>query len=321
MGQELNRRGFLKRIGLASAGVAGSSAVGLIAMERDNPAPKERSLEDQPLDFKKGLPKPESVLAIGRGEPERATTSAIEALGGMSRYVKKGESVVIKPNVAWDRTPVQAANTNPEVVATLVALCFGAGAKRVVVTDNTCNDAERCFTRSGIWKAAKAAGAEVVMPAEHRFAPRQLSGVLGTIPVLLPAIEADRFINVAIAKHHGLSKFTGAMKNLYGVIGGRRNRHHQKIDDSIVDLATSFQATLSLVDATRVLLRNGPQGGDLEDTKAVGEVIASTDPVAVDSYACGLIGLTPKELPYLAEAARRGLGIADADGVERREVS
>jgi uncharacterized protein (DUF362 family) len=239
----------------------------------------------------------------------------------MARFVKKGETVAIKPNVAWDRTAVQAANTNPLVVATLVELCLAAGAGQVIVTDNTCNDAERCFTRSGIWKAAEGAGAKVVLPAEHRFARRLLGGVLGSVPMLLPVVEADRLINVAIAKHHGLSGFTGAMKNLYGVIGGRRNRHHQDINASIVDLAASFRATLSMVDATRVLLRNGPQGGDLSDTKAVGEVIASTDPVAVDAYACTLIGLTAKDLPYLAAASKRGLGSADPAAVERREAT
>ncbi len=315
-----DRRRFLKRLGLASAGVAGTTAVGLIAMEREVSIAKPLTTP-QVFDFRKGLDLPVKILSVGRGDPEAATRAAIEALGGMARFVKKGETVAIKPNVAWDRTPAQAGNTNPLVVVALVELCRQAGAKRVLVTDNTCNEAKRCFTRSGIWKAAAAAGAEVVLPADHRFANRPLSGVLGSIPVLIPVVEADRLINVAIAKHHGLSGFTGAMKNLYGVIGGRRNRHHQRIDDSIVDLVTSFRSTISIVDATRVLLRNGPQGGDLADTKAVGEVIASTDPVAVDAYACTLIGLTPEDLPYLAAASKRGLGSHDPAAVDKREVS
>jgi uncharacterized protein (DUF362 family) len=321
MSTEWDRRGFLKRLGLASAGVAGSTAVGLMALE---PLPKPATSEPgspQKYDFKKGLPVAAPLLAIGRGDPSSATRASIDALGGMARFVKRGETVAIKPNVAWDRTPVQAANTHPMVVATLVELCLTAGAGQVIVTDNTCNDAERCFTRSGIWKAAEGAGAKVVLPAEHRFGRRLLGGVLGSVPVLLPVVEADRLINVAIAKHHGLSGFTGAMKNLYGIIGGRRNRHHQDINASIVDLAAAFQATLSLVDATRVLLRNGPQGGDLSDTKAIGEVIASTDPVAADAYACTLIGRSPADLPYLAAATRQGIGSADPAAVERREGS
>jgi len=216
---------------------------------------------------------------------------------------------------------VQAANTNPEVVATLVRLCFEAGAGAVVVTDNTCNDPERCFTRSGIWKAAQAAGAEVILPAEHRFRDYDMGGIiLGRMPVLVPAVSADRFINVPIAKHHGLSKFTGAMKNLYGILGGRRNRLHQRIDDSIADLAEFIRPTLTVMDATRVLLRNGPQGGNLADTQEVGKVIASTDQVAVDAWSCRLIGLTPADLPYLALAQQRGLGTADLSRVKVTEL-
>jgi len=229
---------------------------------------------------------------------------------------------VIKPNIGWDRTPIQAANTNPIVVGTLVALCVEAGAASVVVTDNTCNEARRCFTRSGIWKAAEEAGAELLLPAPHRFRSYELGGViLGRMPVLAAAVQADRFINVPVAKHHGLSAFTGAMKNLYGVLGGRRNRLHQRIDDSIADLADFIRPTLTVMDATRVLMRNGPQGGDVADTVAVGEVIASTDQVAVDAYSCALIDLAPADLPYLALAEQRGLGVADPARIEKRVIS
>jgi uncharacterized protein (DUF362 family) len=197
-----------------------------------------------------------------------------------------------------------------------------AGAAAVIVTDNSCNEAARCFTRSGIWKAAEAAGATVVLPAPHRFRAYDLGGViLGRMPVLAAAVEADRFINVPIAKHHGLSGFTGAMKNLYGVLGGRRDRLHQRIDDSIADLADFVRPTLTVLDATRVLVRNGPQGGDVGDTEAIGRVIASTDQVAVDAHACRFIGLEPSELPYLGLAAARGLGAADPGRVALREIS
>jgi len=237
-------------------------------------------------------------------------------------FVRRGETVVIKPNAGWDRTPLQAANTNPIVVATLVSLCVGVGAASVIVTDNSCNEAGRCFTRSGIWKAAEGAGASVVLPAPHRFRAYELGGVvLGRMPVLAAAVEAHRFINVPIAKHHGLSGFTGAMKNLYGVLGGRRDRLHQRIDDSIADLADFVRPTLTVMDATRVLVRNGPQGGDVGDTEAVGRVIASVDQVAVDAHACAFVGLTPAELPYLQLAAARGLGAADLRRVELREIS
>jgi uncharacterized protein (DUF362 family) len=321
MTDQFDRRRFLKRLGYVGAGVAGSTAVGLLAKDKGRYEPVVEQEVQKVQDFTKGLDARKPLLVVGTGDPVAATKAAIHALGGMKRFIRPKERVVIKPNVAWDRTPVQAANTNPQVVATLVELCRSAGASEVVVTDHTCNDAERCFTRSGIWKAVKAAGGEVRLAANHRFEPRDLGGVLGRLPVLTPVVAADRLINVGIAKHHGLSKFTGAMKNLYGVIGGRRNRHHQKIDDSICDLADAFRATLSIVDATRVLLRNGPQGGDLGDTKAVGQIIASTDPVAVDAYACTLIGLDPKELPYLTMAEKRGLGTANQSAIPKKEVS
>jgi uncharacterized protein (DUF362 family) len=236
----------------------------------------------------------------------------------MDKFVLPKETVVIKPNVGWDRTPIQAANTNPRVVATLVRLCFEAGASRVVVTDNTCNEARRCFTRSGIWKEVDTAGGEIILPSDHRFLPYDLGGeILGRMPVLVPAVQAHRFINVAVAKHHSLSGFTGAMKNLYGVLGGRRNRLHQRIDASIADLASFLRATLTVMDATRVLMRNGPQGGDVSDTREVGEVIASVDPVAVDAYACTLIGLEAKNLNYVTMAQHRGLGSADLTDLKR----
>lgn len=315
-----DRRRFLKRLGIIGAGTAGASAVGILAHE-DGRGPSLPTQSPALIrDFRKGIDANPGLVAIGHGEAGAATLAAVEALGGMGAFVKPGETVAIKPNVAWDRTPPQAANTHPAVVAALVSMCLKVGAKSVVVTDNTCNEAKRCFTRSGIWKATEDAGGKVVLPDEHRFELIDLGGVLGRCPVLMPAAAADRLINVAVAKHHNLAKFTGAMKNMYGMIGGRRNLHHQRIDDSIVGLTAAFPATLSVVDASRVLFRNGPQGGDLGDTRQVGQVIASMDPVAADAYACTLIDLSPSDLPYLEMAARRGIGIADPGGVERREV-
>ena len=317
MSSEWDRRRFLKRLGLVGVGAAGSTAVGLLANDAGRYAPISLPTVTGRFDFTTGLPAQKQTLSLGRGAPTIATEKAIEALGGMGQFVLPDEHVVIKPNAGWDRTPVQAANTNPEVVGTLVKLCLAAGARKVTVTDNTCNDPKRCFTRSGIWKAVEAAGGEVVLPAKHRFERRDLGGVLGNIPVLTPVIEADRLVNVAIAKHHGQAQFTGAMKNLYGVIGGRRNRHHQQIDHSIAHLAVAFKASLTLVDATRVLMKNGPQGGDIDDTKAVGQVIAATDPVALDAYACTLIGLQCGVLPYLKLAEQCGLGTTDLATVRK----
>jgi uncharacterized protein (DUF362 family) len=295
----------------------------LLATDPGRDAPQNQKKVSQIRDFQiTSMARSGHIVVSKNKSPEKATRNAIGALGGMDKFVSAGDEVVLKPNVGWDRTPIQAANTNPLVVKALVEMCFEAGAKKVVVTDNTCNDPSRCFTRSGIWKMAETAGAEIVLPAEHRFRDFQLGGViLGEMPVLSPAVNADKFINVPIAKHHGLSRFTGAMKNLYGILGGRRNRLHQQIDDSIADLADFIRPTLTVMDATRVLLRNGPQGGNIKDTRAVGEVIASTDQVAVDAYSCGLIDLSPADLPYLKQAEARGLGVADLKRIHIKRVS
>jgi uncharacterized protein (DUF362 family) len=321
-----DRRAFLKRVALGCAGVGGiAAAAGLLADPgRDAPLVTACARVSRARDFSAGLDLSDirRTVASASGDAVAAVRGALAALGGIGRFVRRGDTVVVKPNVGWDRTPLQAANTNPLVVSALVALCREAGAAKVIVTDNPCNEARRCFTRSGIWKAAEEAGAEVVIPEAYRFREYELGGaVLRRMPVLADAVEADRVINVPIAKHHGLSGFTGAMKNLYGVLGGRRDRLHQRIDESIADLTEFVRPTLTVMDATRVLVRNGPQGGDLGDTKDVGRVVASVDPVAVDALACGFIGVLPTALPYLGIAAARGLGASDLSRVTIKEVS
>lgn len=257
-------------------------------------------------------------LAIARDltDPAELTRRAVAAVGGMAAFVSRGDVVAIKPNIGWDRMPLQAANTNPVVVRTLVELALEAGAHRVVVTDASCNEARRSFLRSGIWRACHDVGATVILPTEHRFREMRLRGdVLDRWPVYVPLIEADKVINVPVAKHHNLARYTGAMKNWYGVLGGRRNRLHQNIDVSIADLATFMKPTLTVVDATRILVRNGPQGGNIDDTRECNQVIASIDQVAADAYACTLIGERPERVRYLALAEERGLGRTQLQGL------
>ncbi|MGH7270750.1 MAG: DUF362 domain-containing protein [Polyangiaceae bacterium] len=253
--------------------------------------------------------------------PEQLVRRAVAAMGGMARFVSRGDVVAVKPNIGWDRMPIHAANTNPDVVAAVVKLAFEAGAKRVVVADGSCNDPSRCFQRSGIWRAAYAVGADVVLPEEHRFRTMRLNGdVLDEWPVFTALVDADKVINVPVAKHHNLAKYTAAMKNWYGVLGGRRNRLHQSIDESIADLATFMRPTLVVVDAWRVLMRNGPQGGNIDDAKNMYKVFASVDQVAADAYGCALIGQKRENLPYLALGEQRGLGTTRFENLRVREV-
>jgi uncharacterized protein (DUF362 family) len=268
-------------------------------------------------------------LAIARGKPsdgavptaEQLVGRAVDAMGGMKEFVSRGDIVVIKPNIGWDRMPVHAANTNPDVVSAVIKLALDAGAKKVVVADGSCNDPNRCFQRSGIWRAAYALGAEVVLPQEHRYRTMRLKGdLLDEWPIFTTLVDADKVINVPVAKHHNLAKYTAAMKNWYGVLGGRRNRLHQNIDTSIADLATFMRPSLVVVDAMRVLMRNGPQGGNIDDAKDMYTVIASVDQVAADAFGCTLIGQHRDNLPYLKMGHERGLGTMYWENLRVKEV-
>ncbi|WP_437637121.1 DUF362 domain-containing protein [Sorangium sp. So ce854] len=328
---DISRREMLRRLGAAGlvlGGAAGVSAVrwdrgGSAAVAPERPQTRDYRLRDAPADLPQLVVARAGAeaLALGSPDPAALVRKAVDALGGMRRFISRGDVVVVKPNIGWDRTPIHAANTNPKVVAEVVRLAYDAGAKSVLVTDASCNEPNRCFQRSGIWKAAYDVGAEVVIPAAHRFRGMRLKGeVLDDWPVYTPLVNADKVINVPIAKHHNLSKYTAAMKNWYGALGGRRNRLHQNIDVSIADLATFIQPTLTIVDAVRVLMRNGPQGGNVADAKDMHTVIATTDQVAADAYGCQLLGRKPEEIPYIKMGHERGLGTMHWQNLRLAEV-
>jgi uncharacterized protein (DUF362 family) len=320
-----SRREVIRRVGAAGLVLAGAAALSRLRWDHGGIDVHRAEGARQVRDFRlKGAPSPELpdfVVAKNDPNPAVLTRRAVEAMGGMKRFVSRGDIVVVKPNIGWDRMPIHAANTNPDVVATVVKMAFEAGAKRVVVTDASCNDPNRCFQRSGIWRAAYALGADVILPAEHRFRMMRLNGdVLDEWPVYTPLVQADKVINVPVAKHHNLAKYTGAMKNWYGSLGGRRNRLHQNIDVSVADLATFMRPTLVVVDATRILMRNGPQGGNVDDTREMNTVIATVDQVAADSYGATLIGQRRENVPYLKMGHDRGLGTMFWENLRVREV-
>lgn len=326
-----SRRDMLKRLGL-TAGILGGAALlgrgvwdkggfGVAAGEGARQV-RDYRIRDREPDFAQL-----AIATLHQGElysamtAETLVTRAVEAMGGMKRFVSRGDIVVVKPNIGWDRMPIHAANTNPDVVGAVIKLAYDAGAKRVVVADGSCNDPQRCFQRSGIWKKAAALGAEVVLPAEHRFRTTRMKGeVLDEWPIFTTLVDADKVINVPVAKHHNLAKYTAAMKNWYGILGGRRNRLHQNIDVSIADLATFMRPTLVVVDAMRVLMRNGPQGGNIDDTKPMNKVFATTDQVAADAYGATLIGQHRDNIPYLKMGHERGLGTMYWEQLKVREV-
>jgi uncharacterized protein (DUF362 family) len=263
-------------------------------------------------------------LAVIQGEsPAAITREALAALGGIGRFISKGDKVMIKPNIGWDRTPELAATTNPDVVKTLVELCLEAGAKEVTVMDNTTNQAQRCYARSGIADAAKAAGAKVPFVNTFRLKKTALQGEwLKDWEVFTDFIEVDKLINVPIVKHHSLCRLTLGMKNWLGAIGGARNQLHQKLDEAMVDLAAFFKPHLTVLDAYRILTRNGPQGGRTSDVRLEKTVAATTDPVAADTLGASFLELGPQEIAYLGLANKRGLGETDLEklAIEKRTV-
>ena len=305
----------LLRVGGAAAG-AGAAAVWLSEHSfRPVPAQAEKARRDHRTAADPQWP---HLTVVQGGEPRALVQRALEDLGGIRRFVGRQDVVVIKPNIAWDRTPEQAANTNPEVVAEVVRQCWQAGAKRVIVTDVSCNEPLRCFQRSGIQAAAHAEGAEVILPDPELFREVDLGGVvLKSWPVFTPFLEADKIINLPIAKHHVLTGATLGMKNWYGILGGERNRLHQQIHQSLCDLASFMLPTVTIMDCYRILLRNGPTGGNLEDVALKKTVVAGTDPVALDAWvAKAYWNLDPAKMPYLEMAAARGLGTVDFDKLQ-----
>lgn len=263
-------------------------------------------------------------LAWIQGEsPAQITKEAISSLGGIQRFISRGDVVIVKPNIGWDRTPQQAACTNPEVVKTLVELCLGAGAKEVKVTDNPCNPARRTYARSGIATAAKEAGAKVLFPNPYRLKKISLNGEwLKEWEVYTDFVEADKIINVPIAKTHSLSRLTMGMKNWLGALGGNRNQLHQKLDQVMIDLAAFFKPCLSVMDGYRILIRNGPQGGRLSDTQLFKTVVAGVDYVAVDAAGATFFDIQPQDLPYLQIANQKGLGEINLEKlkIEKRAI-
>ncbi len=299
----MHRRDFIKSAAITVAGLSMPDAIG---------------------NFITNLEAAEKIdLAVAHGaSPSKITKAAIEAMGGMKKFVSRGDIVVIKPNMAWDRTPEQAANTNPEVVAEVVKMCYEAGAKKVKVFDRTVNDPRRCYVQSGIADAARAAGAEVSYVDERKFKEMNVKGeAMKSWPLYTDIFETDKVINIPVAKHHSLAKLTMSMKNWMGVMGGSRRQIHQRLDESLVDLSMFIKPTLTILDAVRILTANGPQGGNLADVKKLDTVIVGVDQVAIDSFGATLFGMKGSDLGYVKIADKRGIGTMDISKLKIKRIN
>lgn len=263
------------------------------------------------------------VLAVATGPAAAANAErAVAAVGGMRAFVKRGDIVVVKPNICTARTPEYATTTDPDVVATLVRLAREAGADEVLVMDNPISsEANSAYETSGIAGAVTAAGGSMHVMSDAGYRSYAAPGhLLGRHPLYAAVVDADVVISAPILKQHGSAGLTLAGKNLMGVTNDRGRMHTLGLSQCIAELAASLRPDLAVIDATRVLVRNGPTGGDLNDVVVKDTVIACADWVAADTYAAGLFGTTPASVPYIKAAADMDLGTADLASVEIRSV-
>lgn len=310
-----SRRDFLGRVAkgtLALAAAAGGAAW-LYDPRGPQPGADETlvSLGDYAVPHAPG----DALSVVQSPDRLAGLRKALDLLGGIERFVKPGERVLIKPNVAFASPPMLGATTHPEMIAALVRLCYDrGGAREVIVTDNPINDPESCFLLSGIGRAATEAGARVVLPRPQSFGLTTLADarLIRRWPLLYePFRQVDRVIGVAPVKDHHRSGASMSMKNWYGLLGGQRNIFHQDINTIIAELARLVRPTLVVLDGTQVMMSNGPTGGSMADLARRDTVIASCDPVAADAYGASLLDMAVSDLPYLAQAAAAGTGRSD----------
>lgn len=354
---ELNRRDFLRMLALATGAMtvqqflAGCEREPQVSMPATtSPAatatPTRASAiptagADQPRPENTPAPQPEASteqpespaaqtssgpdLVVARGEdPETNVRRALAAFGGMGAFVPQDAYVIIKPNICVAyHTYEYAATTNPWVVAALVKACLEAGARRVEVMDLPFGGSqEAAYARSGIAEQVQAAGGEMVyMPGLKYVSAEIPNGVdLKKTQIFGDVQKADVLINVPVAKHHSLARLTLGMKNLMGLIKDRP-AIHRNLGQRVADLTNLFQPALTVVDATRILVNNGPSGGNLEDVKQMDTLIVSPDIVAADSYATTLFNLRPEDIAYIPAAAAMGLGRSDLQNLRIEEIA
>jgi len=330
--KKINRRDFIRTVGLTGAGIYLAGCSGKPEADLSNPAVSSSTATINPEENKPTAePAQEEpsygdvYLAVAHGEdPAAMAARAVAALGGMERFVSSGDDVIIKPNICTDYyTYEYAATTNPEVVAELVRMSIGAGAKRVRVMDNPFGGtSQNAYRRSGIEEAVFNAGGEMEVMNSNKFRSNPIPEGVDIKEWIFyqDILNADVVINVPIAKHHGTTGLTLGCKNLMGTIL-HRGQIHANIYQRIADLTSAVRPALTVVDGVRTLMDNGPTGGNLNDVKMSNTVIASADIVAADSRAAQLFGLNGADIGYITAAAAMGLGTMDLDAVKVEEFS
>ena len=330
-----SRRQFASQVGAFAAVAGGAVGAGLLmkdqwGMEGVKPPPPVK-LKDYRVDSVVSRPTmvvvrstPPDAKNFATREDEnlaredqalRMIEAALREMGGeqgVRHFITKGDVVVVKPNVAFDKNPDLGATTQPDTVSAVVKLCFKAGARKVIVADNPINNPEGCFFKTKVGDAALRAGAELMMPQESYFEPLYVGGetITGTWRMFYrPFRDATKVIGISPVKDHNLCKATVTIKNWYGLLGNPRAQFHQNIHGIIADFALMMKPTLVIADGRRLLMRNGPTGGSLNDVKKSDTIVVGTDGTSVDSWCIDrLLEKRRHEIIYLDKIIARGLG-------------
>ena len=263
------------------------------------------------------------MVAVLGGSPGEMFDRAIQALGGMKTFVKKNKTVIVKPNIGWDSTPERAACTNPDLVGRIIEHSFAAGAKDVYVFDNSINDWSRCYQNSGIEKAARDAGAKVVTgssESHYQLVEIKNGKQLKTAKVHELILGTDVFINVPVLKTHGGAIITASMKNLMGIVWDRRYWHENDLHQCIADMCTAIKPDLNIVDAYRVIVRNGPRGVSVEDVSTMKYQVVSADMVACDTAAAKLLEKDPLRIGHIRLGNEMGVGRSDLENLSINRI-
>jgi uncharacterized protein (DUF362 family) len=316
----ISRRAFLWRSAKTGLALGVSAAVSAWLYDPDGPgSPRDGAAKLLQLpDFSIAGAAPRMSLVTG-SDRTQTVQLALQSLGGIESFIKRGDRVLIKVNAAFAMPPALCATTHPDLVSEVVRLCLQAGAASVVVTDNPINDPQSCFALTGIGPAAEQAGARLVLPREGLFRPLTLAGGvhIRDWPVLFePFAGVTKLIGIAPVKDHHRSGASMTMKNWYGLLGGRRNIFHQDVHTLIQELARMVKPTLVILDGTMTMMTNGPTGGSMSDLKPTSTLIASTDQVAADAFGATLLGRPLSDLPFIGKAEAAGCGTADFESLK-----
>ena len=270
------------------------------------------------------------LVAVKGGEPAQMLQEALKAFGGIEKYVKKGQNVVIKPNIGWDKKPEFAANTNPELVSELIKQCLQAGARKVTIFDHTCDNWQRCYANSGIKQAVENAGGVILPGNDDSYYKNEVKlpkGVkLKSAKIHQALLEADVWFNVPVLKHHDGARMSISMKNYMGIVQNRIYFHANNLQQCIADICTwDKKPVLNIIDAYRCLLRNGPQGRSVNDAFLMKALIVSPNIVAADTAAIGLFNQVAKidinDVGHIGQGEKLNLGTQKLDKLNIKRIT